>query len=39
MPARHTYTAQTVSLLCMYALILSFWLITAVSLDGVYKRG
>lgn len=37
MPAR--YSTKYVSLLCMYALILSFWLITAVSLDGVYKRG
>ncbi len=30
--------AKDTSLLCMYVLILSFWLITAVSLDGVYKR-
>lgn len=32
-------TPTAASVLCMYGLILSFWLITAVSLDGVYKRG
>jgi hypothetical protein len=30
--------ATAISRLCIYLLSLSFWLITAVSLHGVYKR-
>lgn len=31
-------SAPAVSRLCVYLLGLSFWLITAVCLNGVYKR-
>jgi hypothetical protein len=31
-------TSHDMSLICMYVLILSFWFITAVSLDSVYKK-